>query len=136
MSKDLIALLSSSSFVVRTLQINGDFKKVHRGNIFAQQSGRPSYLKLNLLTQPTPYLLLLLCHLWNTYYILICLINMQSYYCDYRINKPFACSRCVHFLLSVHCILTYYVRKGSWAFYLNYPQTNEVGQSDHVVAPL
>ena len=28
----------------------------------------------------------------------------------------------------------YYVRKGSWAFYLNYPQINEVGKSDHIVA--
>ena len=26
-----------------------------------------------------------------------------------------------------------YVRKGSWAFYLNYPQINEVGSSDHLI---
>ena len=26
------------------------------------------------------------------------------------------------------------LRKGLWAFYLNYPQINEVGKSDHVVA--
>ena len=32
---------------------------------------------------------------------------------------------------SVHGISTYDARKGSWAFYLNYPQISEVGQSAH-----
>ena len=48
---------------------------------------------------------------------LLCLIIIQSCYCDYQINKTFACSRsliCVS--CSVHLISTYYVRKGSWAF--------------------
>ena len=35
---------------------------------------------------------------------------------------------------SDHVILTYYVRKGSWVCYLNYPQINEVGKSDHVAS--
>ena len=62
-----------------------------------------------------------------------CLTIIQSCYFDYRINKPFACSRCVICVLcSVHVISTYYVCKGSWAFYLNYPQINEVGKSGHV----
>ena len=33
-------------------------------------------------------------------------------YCDYRINKPFTCSRCLICVsCSVHVISTYYVRK-------------------------
>ena len=54
-----------------------------------------------------------------------CLIIIRSCYFDYRINKPFICSRwviCVS--CSVHSISTYYVCQGSWAFYLNYPQIN------------
>ena len=27
-------------------------------------------------------------------------------------------------------LLTYYARKGSWAFYLHYPQINAVGKSE------
>ena len=46
------------------------------------------------------------------------------------LQKMFACSRCV---ICVSCSVDYYVRKGSWAFYLNYLQINEVGKSDHVV---
>ena len=47
------------------------------------------------------------------------LIIAQSCYSHYRINKAFACSRCVICVsCSVHLISTYYVRKGSWAFYL------------------
>ena len=43
-----------------------------------------------------------------------CLIIMQSCHCDNRINKPFACSRCVICVsCSVHVISTYYARKGS-----------------------
>ena len=43
-----------------------------------------------------------------------CLIIIQSCYFDYRINKPFTCSRCVICVsCSVHLISTYYVRKGS-----------------------
>ena len=41
---------------------------------------------------------------------------------------------CVSF--SIHLISTYYVRKGSWAFYLNYPQINEVEKSDFPDSPL
>ena len=54
----------------------------------------------------------------------------------YIINKPFTLSSCfICVSYSVHLILTYYVRKGSWAFLnLNYPQINEVRKSDHVVA--
>ena len=44
-----------------------------------------------------------------------------------RINKPLAYRCLVCISCSVHVISTYYVRKGSWAFYLNYPQSNEVG---------
>ena len=63
-----------------------------------------------------------------------CLIIVQSCYFHYRINKPFACSRCLICVsCSVHVISTYYARKGSWAFlYLNYPQINEGGKSDHM----
>ena len=65
-----------------------------------------------------------------------CLIIIQSCYFD-RINKPFACSRyviCVS--CSVHVTSTYYmyVCKGSCFFYINYPQTNEVGKSDHMAS--
>ena len=50
------------------------------------------------------------------------------------INKHFTCSRCVICVsCSVHVISMYYERKVSWAFYLNYPQFNEVRKSDHVV---
>ena len=42
------------------------------------------------------------------------------------------CSRCVICVsCSVHVISTYYARKGLWAFYLNYPQSNEIGKSGH-----
>ena len=48
-----------------------------------------------------------------------------------RINKPFTCSRCVICIsCSAHVISAYYVRKGSWAFYLNYPQMNEIRKCD------
>ena len=41
------------------------------------------------------------------------LIIIQSCYFDYRIDKPFTCSRCVICVsCSVHLISTYYVRKG------------------------
>ena len=45
-----------------------------------------------------------------------CLIIIQSCYFDCKINKPFACSRCVS--CSVHFISTHYVRKGSYTFFL------------------
>ena len=46
-----------------------------------------------------------------------CLIIIQSCYFDYRINKPFTCSRCMICVsCSVHLISTYHVRKGSWTF--------------------
>ena len=35
-------------------------------------------------------------------------------------------------MFSLFDVCSYYVRKGSWAFYLNYPQINEVRKSDHV----
>ena len=59
---------------------------------------------------------------------------IQSCYSDYKINRPFACSRClISVSCSVHVISRYYVRKGSWAFLdLNYPQISEVRESDHV----
>ena len=43
-------------------------------------------------------------------------------------KKLVTCSRCVICAsCSVHVISTYYVRKGSWAFFkLNYPQINDV----------
>ena len=42
-----------------------------------------------------------------------CLLIEQSYYFDYRINKPFVCSRCVICVsCSVRVISTYYARKG------------------------
>ena len=51
-----------------------------------------------------------------------CLTIIKSCYFDCTINKPFTCSRCVICVsCSVHVISTWYVRKGSWAFYLNYP---------------
>ena len=43
-----------------------------------------------------------------------CLIMIKCCYFDYRINKPFACSRCVICVsCSVHVISTCYARKGS-----------------------
>ena len=43
----------------------------------------------------------------------------------------FPCFICVP--CSVHLISTYYVRKGSCSsFYLNYPQINKIGKSDHM----
>ena len=49
------------------------------------------------------------------------------------VNKSFVCARCVMCVsFSVHLILTYYVRKGSWIFYLDYPQIKEARNSDHV----
>ena len=60
-----------------------------------------------------------------------CWIIIQSCHFDSRINKPLTrCLNCVSF--SVHVISTHYVRKGSWAFYLNYPQINGVVKSDHM----
>ena len=57
-----------------------------------------------------------------------CLIITQSCYFHYRINTLRVLSlRVLRFVFS-----TYYVRKGSWTFYLEYPQINEVGKSDHV----
>ena len=48
-----------------------------------------------------------------------CLIIIQSCYFHNGINKSFACSRCVMCIsCSVHLISTYYVRKGSWAFFI------------------
>ena len=60
-----------------------------------------------------------------------CLIIIPSCYFDYRINKTFICSCCficAAFLsLHDHLISMYYVRKGSWAFYL-IKATNQRGQ--------
>ena len=53
-----------------------------------------------------------------------CLIIIESCYFDCRISKHFTCSRCV---ICVTCA------KDHRLFYLNYPQINEVGISDHVV---
>ena len=53
---------------------------------------------------------------------------------NYRMNKPFAYPRCVIYVsCSVHLNSMFYVRKGSWAFYRNCPQFNEVRTPDHVV---
>ena len=38
----------------------------------------------------------------------------------------------IYISCSVHLISTYYACKGSWTFYLNYPQINEVGKSNHM----
>ena len=47
-----------------------------------------------------------------------CLLIRTYCYFDYRINKPLTCCRClVYVSCSVHAILTYYVRKGSLAFF-------------------
>ena len=47
-----------------------------------------------------------------------CLIIIQPCYFDYGINKPFTCSCCVICIsCAVHVISTYYVRKGSLAFF-------------------
>ena len=65
------------------------------------------------------------------------LIIIQSRYLDYRVNILFVypcCVICISF--SVHLVWTYYVRKGSWAFfYLNYPQITEVGKFDPSFSP-
>ena len=58
------------------------------------------------------------------------LIIVKSCYCDYRMNKPFACSRCV---ICVSCSVPTTCAKDHGLFYLNYPQINEVKNSDHVV---
>ena len=48
-----------------------------------------------------------------------CLIIIKSCYFDIRMDKPFPCSRCVICVSgSVLLISTFYVRKGSWAFFL------------------
>ena len=49
-----------------------------------------------------------------------CSMNIK-YYFDYRHQALLICVS-----WSVPLILTYYVRKGSWAFYFDYPQINEV----------
>ena len=60
-----------------------------------------------------------------------CLIIGKSCYFDYRMNKPFTCSRClVNVLCSVHVISAYCVRKGPWALLFNYPWINGVRNSD------
>ena len=60
-----------------------------------------------------------------------CLIIIQSCYFDYRIYKPFTCSRCVICVLcSIHLISAY--AKDHGLFYLNYPQITEVRKSDHM----
>ena len=65
-------------------------------------------------------------------YLLLIIMHFCSF--DFRINKPFTCSRCfIRVSCSVHVISTYYVRKGSWLVCLNYPQIKEVRKSDHVV---
>ena len=46
-----------------------------------------------------------------------CFLIIQSCYLDCRINKSFACSRCVICIsCSVHLISTFYVREGLWVF--------------------
>ena len=57
---------------------------------------------------------------------------IQSCYFDYRINKLFACSRCV--------ICVFWSRPTTRAkdhrlSYLNHPQIHGIGKSDHVVYP-
>ena len=48
----------------------------------------------------------------------VCHVSYNLVIFDYRISKLFACSRCVICVsCSVHVILTYYVRKGSRAFF-------------------
>ena len=88
-----------------------------------------------------------------------CLIIIQSCYFDYRINKPFACSRCDHdhVMFDNHTISFFFtiestILSHAWSafrllftwsrrttrakdhrlFYFNYPQINEVGKSDHM----
>ena len=52
------------------------------------------------------------------------LIITPSGYFNYRTNKPFTCSRCVICVsCSVQLISTWYVREGSWAFYLTHKPT-------------
>ena len=68
---------------------------------------------------------------------IMCLNMFDNHACNLvyflRISKPFACSCCVICIsCPVHLILAYYVHKGSWAFYLNYPQINEGRQSDRM----
>ena len=49
----------------------------------------------------------------------------------FRINTHFTCSRCLMCVsCSVHVISTYYVCKGSWAFFKSYPQIHEVRKPD------
>ena len=65
----------------------------------------------------------------------MCLIIIQSCYFEYRINKPFACSRCV---ICVSCSIcsrdldVLHAQRIIGFFILIYPQINEVGKSDHV----
>ena len=55
-----------------------------------------------------------------------CQIIIQSCYFDYRINKPYACSRCmICILCSVLMIFLHYVCKGSWAFLSLFLATNQ-----------
>ena len=65
-------------------------------------------------------------------YIFPCLIIIPiSCYFDCRIDKVFTHSCCmICVVCSVHVISTYYARKGSLYFYLNYPQINESRKSD------
>ena len=49
----------------------------------------------------------------------------------YYLEGTSRCLMCVS--CSVHVISTYYVRKGSLAFFLNYPQINKVRKPNHVV---
>ena len=67
-----------------------------------------------------------------------CLIIIKCDYFDYRINKLFTLSSClVCVSCSIHDLISaYYVRKGSWPFYLNYPQINKVRKSSHVIDAL
>ena len=66
---------------------------------------------------------------------LSCLIIMQSCYCDYRINKPFACSRCVICVsCSVHVILTCTTRAKDHGLFFNHQQIKEVEKSSHTVS--
>ena len=57
--------------------------------------------------------------------LLLWLQNKQTFHMFSLCDLRFSCS--------VLLISTCYMRKGSWAFYLNYPQINEVGKSDQMV---
>ena len=62
------------------------------------------------------------CNVWEPYNLVILAIEWK---------KTFECSRCeICVSCCVHLKSTYYARKESWAFYLNYPQINEVGKID------